>query len=259
MLSRVALCLLAQHLRRRANACGAIGPSIAIDLNINEDGCPNLVRHKFRKSMSSIHLYSYQACPFARRTRMVLLEKGLDFELTEIDIRNKPADFASISPYGKVPVLLHAGGRVYESAIINEYLDEAFPEPALMPADPMQRAQARIWMEYCGSRFAKASWSHMQAGDDPDKLAAANVELHDCLRFMESEGMQKLSDGPYWLGDSVSLLDIQYMPFFQRYLDHELRDIPAECERLLHWLNVMSQRDSFVNTAAQQASPQTVE
>ena len=62
--------------------------------------------------------------------------------------------------------------------------------------------------------------------------------------------MQKLSDGPYWLGDAVSLLDIQYMPFFQRYLDHELRDIPAECERLLHWLELMRQRDSFVSTAA---------
>jgi len=201
--------------------------------------------------MSDLHLYSYQACPFARRTRMVLLEKGLDFELTEIDINNKPDDFNEVSPYGKVPVLLHNGGRIYESAIINEYLNESFPEPALLPVDPLQRAQARIWMDYCGSRFSKASWNHMQAGDDPDKLAAANNELHDCFRFMEQEGLCKLGDGPYWLGKDVSLVDIQYMPFFQRFLNNDMADIPKDCTRLREWLTTMRDRDSFKATAKQ--------
>jgi glutathione S-transferase len=201
--------------------------------------------------MSAIHLYSYQACPFARRTRMVLLEKNVPFELTEIDINNKPADFSEISPYGKVPVLLHDGGRVYESAIINEYLDESFPDSPLLPTDPLQRAQARIWMDYCGSRFANASWNHMKAGDDPNKLTAATEELHECLRFMETEGLRKLSDGPYWLGEDISLVDIQFIPFFQRFLDNDLADVPADCTRLRDWLGVMSQRESFVATAKQ--------
>ena len=181
---------------------------------------------------------------------MTLLEKGLDFELTEIDIKNKPADFAAISPYGKVPVLLHDDGRIYESSIINEYLDEAFPEPALMPANPLLRAQARIWMDYCGSQFSSASWQHMQAGEDPDKLAAANQALRECLLFMETEGLRKLSSGPYWLGNNISLLDIQYMPFLQRYIERDLKDIPAECTRLLEWLKLMRNRESFLATAA---------
>ncbi len=182
---------------------------------------------------------------------MVLVEKGLDFELTEIDIRNKPADFEQVSPYGKVPVLLHREGRIYESAIINEYLDEVFPEPPLMPIDPLERAQARIWIDHCDSRFSTASWNHMKAADDPDKLAEAQKALQDCFRFMETAGLRELGDGPYWLGDRISLVDIQYIPFFQRYLDENGRaEIPPDCSRLHHWVDTMSRRPSFVATAA---------
>jgi glutathione S-transferase len=201
--------------------------------------------------MSSLHLYSYQACPFARRTRMTLIEKGLNFKLTEIDINDKPADFNSISPYGKVPVLLHGEERIYESAIINEYLDESFPKPPLMPDSAIARAQARIWMDYCGSRFSNASWNHMKAGDDQTKLKIATTELHECLRFMESEGLRKLSNGPYWLGDTISLVDIQFIPFFQRFLDNDKADIPEDCTRIHAWLDIMKQQESFIATAKQ--------
>lgn len=83
--------------------------------------------------MSAIQLYSFAACPYAQRVHIALLEKQLDFELIEIDLFNRPEWFAAISPYGKVPVLRHAGVTVHESTIINQYLDEAFPQPALMP------------------------------------------------------------------------------------------------------------------------------
>jgi glutathione S-transferase len=199
--------------------------------------------------MSAIHLYSYQACPFARRTRMTLIEKGLDFELTEIDINNKPDNFATISPYGKVPVLLHGGERIYESSIINEYLDETYPAPPLMPGSPIARAQARIWMDYCGSRFSNASWNHMKAGDDKAKLETATTELHACLRFIENEGLRTLSNGPYWLGDTISLVDIQFIPFFQRFLNNNKADIPDDCTRVHAWLDFMEQQESFIATA----------
>jgi glutathione S-transferase len=201
--------------------------------------------------MSAIHLYSYQACPFARRTRMTLIEKGLDFELTEIDINNKPDNFATISPYGKVPVLLHGGERIYESSIINEYLDETYPAPPLMPGSPIARAQARIWMDYCGSRFSNASWNHMKAGDDKAKLETATTELHACLRFIENEGLRTLSNGPYWLGDTISLVDIQFIPFFQRFLNNNKADIPDDCTRVHAWLDFMEQQESFIATAKQ--------
>ncbi|BCL36245.1 hypothetical protein NSMS1_26920 [Nostoc sp. MS1] len=72
--------------------------------------------------MADIKIYSAVTCPYAHRTRLVLQEKGIDFELTEIDLQNKPANFTDISPYGKVPALVHGDKRVWESAIINEYL-----------------------------------------------------------------------------------------------------------------------------------------
>ena len=74
--------------------------------------------------MSDIKIYSFDKCPYAQRTRMALIEKGLDFELIEIDVYNKPEWFHEISPYGKVPVIVHEGKTIFESAIINEYLDE---------------------------------------------------------------------------------------------------------------------------------------
>ena len=205
--------------------------------------------------MKDIRLYSYRACPFARRTRMTLAEKSVDYELVEIDLRNKPDDFAQISPYGKVPVLLHTrdghAGRLYESAIINEYLNDVFPEPPLLPDDPFTRAQARIWMDYCDSKLSGISWQFMQAGDDEEKLAAARNALHESLLFIEQEGLRKLGDGPYWLGERLSLVDIQFMPFLARYAEEPgAAEVPTECTRLKAWLQLMATRDSVVQTAA---------
>src|SRR5262245_24277899 len=114
----------------------------------------NFPRDPSTPEVFMIRLYSAFYCPFALRTRFVLKEKGLAYEHTEIDPKNKPADFHTISPYGKVPVLLDDETRVYESAIINEYLDEAYPAPPLMPKEPARRAYVRIWIDFANSRLA---------------------------------------------------------------------------------------------------------
>jgi glutathione S-transferase len=106
--------------------------------------------------MAGLTLFSARACPFAHRTRLVLGEKQLDFELVEIDLQNKPAWFNTVSVYGKVPALEHDGQRIVESAIVNEYLDEVFPTPALLPRAPAARALARIWIDYANTRFVPA-------------------------------------------------------------------------------------------------------
>lgn len=103
--------------------------------------------------MTEIEIYSAALCPFAQRSRLTLSEKGVPFELIEIDLQNKPANFLEISPYGKVPVLKHGDHRLWESTIINEYLDEIFPEPPLLPKEPIQRAHARIWINFADTRL----------------------------------------------------------------------------------------------------------
>jgi glutathione S-transferase len=92
--------------------------------------------------MSHLQLYTFQLCPFAHRVRLTLAEKSLTAELIEIDLKNKPPGFSKISPYGKVPLLQHGDVKVWESAIINDYLDQVFSDPPLMPSSPSDRALA---------------------------------------------------------------------------------------------------------------------
>src|SRR3712207_2746520 len=87
---------------------------------------------------------------------MVLHEKRIDFKIHEVDLRNKSEEFLSVSPYGKVPVLVVNGASLYESNVVNEYLDEAHETPRLMPEDPKQRALARSWMAFANEYFFPA-------------------------------------------------------------------------------------------------------
>ena len=89
-------------------------------------------------------LYSTATCPFSHRCRIVLHEKDMDFQVIDVDPHNKPEDLAVISPYGRVPVLIERDLVLYESNIINEYIDDRFPHPQLMPAEPVMRARARL-------------------------------------------------------------------------------------------------------------------
>ena len=88
-------------------------------------------------------LYSGTTCPFSHRCRFVLFEKGMDFEIRDVDLYNKPEDISVMNPYGQVPILVERDLILYESNIINEYIDERFPHPQLMPGDPVDRARVR--------------------------------------------------------------------------------------------------------------------
>src|SRR3989337_3019911 len=87
---------------------------------------------------------------------MVLHEKQIDFDIYEVDLRNKSEEFLSVSPYWKVPVLVVNGTSLYESNVVNEYLDEVYEAPRLMPEDPEQRALARSWMAFADDYFFPA-------------------------------------------------------------------------------------------------------
>src|SRR5512134_1065213 len=89
-------------------------------------------------------LYSGTTCPFSQRCRIVLYEKGMDFQIVDVDLYNKPEDLAVMNPYNRVPVLVERDLILYESNIINEYIDDRFPHPQLMPADPVMRARASV-------------------------------------------------------------------------------------------------------------------
>jgi glutathione S-transferase len=90
-----------------------------------------------------VKLYDAPGCPYCARVRIVLAEKGLEYETIEIDLRARPSWIYNLNPSGKVPVL-DDGFVLPESAVIMEYLEETHPSPALLPADPAGRARARL-------------------------------------------------------------------------------------------------------------------
>jgi glutathione S-transferase len=194
--------------------------------------------------MSQTKLYSARACPFAHRTRLVLAHKQVPFELVEIDLQNKPAWFSTkVSAYGKVPALEHNGQHLWESAVVNEYLDEVFPEPRLLPADPVLRAHARIWIDYANTRLVNAFGKLLRLPADGDEAAARN-ELSEQLSYIENAGLAKLSgEGPFFLGAEPSLVDFAFYPWFERWPALEqLRNfpLPAGLERLARWRTAVS-------------------
>lgn len=197
--------------------------------------------------MSDLKLVSAEVCPFAQRSRLVLLEKALDHEIVEIDLRNKPDWFAAVSPYSKVPVLLDGETRVWESTIINEYLDERFPSPPLMPETAAGRAAMRIWIAFDDTKFVPSTYKVLLARDEPDKRRLYSQTIVDALVFMEREALAKRRGGPWWLGDDLSLADLSIYPHMERLAvlaEYRGIHLPPECGRLREWIAAMQERPS---------------
>src|SRR5881392_4430077 len=119
-------------------------------------------------------LYSGTTCPFSQRCRLVLFEKGMDFEVRDVDLFNKPEDISTMNPYGQVPILVERDLILYESNIINEYIDERFPHPQLMPADPLMRARARLML----FNMEVELFSHVQTLESGTQKAQEKARLY---------------------------------------------------------------------------------
>ncbi len=162
-------------------------------------------------------LYSGTTCPFSQRCRFVLFEKGMDFEIRDIDLYNKPEDISVMNPYGQVPILVERDLVLYESNIINEYIDERFPHPQLMPADPVMRARTRLFLY----NFEKELFVHVSTLEDrsakPDEKKLANARQNIRDRLAQLAPM--LLKNKYMLGEEFSMLDVAVAPLLWR-LDH---------------------------------------
>ncbi len=153
-------------------------------------------------------LISFKICPFVQRSVIVLQEKGVDYDITYINLKEPPPWFKAVSPLGKVPVLKVGDEVVFESAVIMEYLDEVNP-PSLHPKDPLRKAHNRAWIEYASTLFM-AQFNMVMAGDQA-ACDGAEQELRDKLAMVN----QQLT-GPYFNGETFSLVDAAYAPLFMR-------------------------------------------
>jgi glutathione S-transferase len=152
---------------------------------------------------------------------MVLHEKGVDFETYEVDLANKSEEFLSASPTGKVPVVVVDGDSIYESNVVNQYLDEVTEGPRLMPEDPKRRAFARIWMYFADTDFFPAVFVASvgrERGFSEERISEALEELEAALGKLEEH-----LEGREYLADEFSLADVAHAGNFVRLRELEER------------------------------------
>lgn len=195
--------------------------------------------------MSHMKLYTNQLCPYAHRVRLTLAEKGIDAELIEIDLKNKPSDFVHISPDGRVPLLLHRGAKIWGSAIINEYIDEVMPDPPLMPAAPADRALARNWIKLADEQLYSTTHRFIFTREAEARRELV-AQLLDHVQFLENEMMARRPHiGPYLFGDRFTLADIALYPWFEQSgVLQQLSEfrLPSDCRGLAEWRQAVGER-----------------
>ena len=180
---------------------------------------------------------------------MVLHEKRVDFEVREVDLSNKSEEFLAASPTGKVPVVVVDGDSLYESNIVNQYLDEVTDEPKLMPEDPKRKAYARIWMASADTEFFPAVFVvsvGRDRGFSEEQISEAFEKLHMVLGKLE----ERLKDRDY-LADEFSLADIAHAGNFVRLRELEERGEISleEYPNVEAWIRRIESRESYKASA----------
>lgn len=156
-------------------------------------------------------LYQFAISPSCQRVFAVLAHKGIEYDVKEINIgvTDRPDEFQRVSPFGKVPVFEHDGVVMLESANIIQYIDEVWPEPAMMPSDPKERAYARQWMQFADRELSDRDVQFVHVEKDHDRKVKICREAFDVLAMLDGELAGK--DGLF-LGDYLSLVDCMLAP-----------------------------------------------
>jgi len=161
---------------------------------------------------SIMTLYSGDLDIYSHQVRIVLAEKGVNFEVIDVEPNNKPEDLADLNPYNTVPTLVDRELVLFESRIIMEYLDERFPHPPLMPVYPVARARSRLMMH----RVEKDWYSLMRVIQDPKTKPIdqdkARKDLKDSLITLAPV----FSDTPFFLSEEFTLVDCCLAPLLWR-------------------------------------------
>lgn len=184
-------------------------------------------------------LYSGTTDPYSHRCRIVLFEKGMDFQVIDVDLANKPEDLAVINPHNQVPVLVERDLVLQQANIINEYIDERFPHPQLMPADPVMRARARLFLH----NFEEQLFVHIADIESSNSKAAdkARATIRDNL----TQIVPLFAKQQYVLGDDFSMLDVAIAPLLWR-LGHYGIELPKQAAPLLKYAERIFSRPAYI-------------
>jgi glutathione S-transferase len=178
-------------------------------------------------------LYDAARCPYCARTRIALADKGIEYETLEIDLNDRPQWIYEKNATGRVPVVEEDAWILPESSVIMEYLEERYPEPPLLPADPADRALARVWI-FRHDDFTKPYYA-LRRGEE-----GAAERLDEQLAKLEAA----LEQQPWLTGAEYGLADIAYVPWVLRARDMlgvSLDEFPA----VGSWLDRLVERPAI--------------
>ena len=183
-------------------------------------------------------LYSGMTDPYSHRTRIVLYEKDVECQVVLVDGRKKPRELSDLNPYDTVPTMVDRDLVLYDSLIINEYLDERLPHPPLMPVDPVSRGKARLML----MRFDRDWYSQTADIEGADKKAALRA------RNVIRDGLTVISpvfkDQPYILGEEFSLVDCSLAPLLWRLPIYGI-ELPRQARPIQDYAERLFERKSF--------------
>jgi glutathione S-transferase len=189
-----------------------------------------------------IKLYHFPLSPNSRKVRIALIEKGLEFERVLVDLskrEQKSPEYLKIHPFGQVPALDDDGFIVYDSTIINEYLEDEYPHPPLLPSDSEGRARARMMEDFLDSHFNPPLVDIFQETRKSEEqknskiIEEAKGKIVKCFDRLEKElDRQSYLAGPFSLGDIAFMANFDLLERFQVPLDPKYTNIRAWIERL---------------------------
>ena len=200
-----------------------------------------------------IKLYTFPPSTNSRKVRIALIEKGLEFERINIDLSNKEQknpEYLKIHPFGQVPALDDEGFIIYDSTIINEYLEDEYPYPPLLPKDSEGRARARLMEDFRDTHFNPHFVEIIHEVRKPEGqkdlklIEHAKAEITKCFERIEKE-----LEGKEYLAGTFGLADIAYMSNID-LLERFQIPVESKYQNMLAWIERLKTRPSYAASAS---------
>ncbi|XP_056385162.1 glutathione S-transferase omega-1-like [Hyla sarda] len=196
-----------------------------------------------------LRLYSMRFCPFVQRALLVLVAKGIKYEIVTINLQSKPEWYFEKSPHGLVPSIETSDGKIiYDSPIVCDYLDEAYPGKKLTPADPYKKAQEKMILELF-SGVSSLLISILYARKRNEDITELKTKAFEKFKKLE-EALTKRNT-PYFGGESVSMIDYMMWPWFERFIMFDVTEFLEKFPRMNAWHKLMLQDPAVKQTFIQ--------
>ncbi len=188
---------------------------------------------------SVMTLFSKPTCIHSHRTRLVLAEKNINIEISDVDGPDLPEDLLDLNPYHTVPTLVDRDLVLYDSRVIIEYLDERFPHPPLMPVDPVTRAQFRLALFRI-----EMDWYQLAEQFEADGERKLATKSRKMLRDSILASVDLFSAKKYFLSDEFSLVDCSIAPILWRMPVYGI-ELGSQAEPIEMYMKRVFERRSF--------------